>query len=111
MIYVTINGSTEVLIDGVMTDHQLTPGSGGHSPVLTITGEDLTRVMDYIDFTGIALSRHAARSARAADSGQVRDLRRDSDGDPEHHARCADSDRPHPGPTGQRPGVCKKAGR
>jgi hypothetical protein len=53
VIYVTINGSTEVLIDGVMTDHQLTPGSGGQSPVLTITGEDLSRVMDYIDFTGL----------------------------------------------------------
>jgi len=53
VIYVTVNGSPQVLIDGVMTDHQITPGSGSQSPVLTITGEDLTRVMDYIDFTGI----------------------------------------------------------
>ena len=53
VMYVTINGSTEVLIDGVMTDHQLAPGSGNESPVLTITGEDMTKVMDYIDFTGI----------------------------------------------------------
>jgi hypothetical protein len=53
VIYVTMNGSQQVLIDGVMTDHQINPGSGGQSPVLTITGEDLTRVMDYIDFTGI----------------------------------------------------------
>src|SRR5579862_319580 len=53
VIYVTIGGTTEVLIDGVMTDHQLTPGATGASSVLTITGEDLTRVMDYIDFTGI----------------------------------------------------------
>lgn len=53
LIYVTINGSPQVLIDGVMTDHQIAPGSGSQSPVLTITGEDLTRVMDYIDFTGI----------------------------------------------------------
>jgi hypothetical protein len=53
VIYVTIGGQTEVLIDGVMTDHQLTPGASGASPTLTITGEDLTRVMDYIDFTGI----------------------------------------------------------
>jgi hypothetical protein len=53
VIFVTINGSPQVLIDGVMTDHQIAPGSGGQSPVLTITGEDLTRVMDYIDFTGI----------------------------------------------------------
>lgn len=53
VIYVTIGGSTEVLIDGVMTDHQLSPGVSGASATLTITGEDLTRVMDYIDFTGI----------------------------------------------------------
>jgi hypothetical protein len=53
VIYVTMNGSPTVLIDGVMTDHQTSPGSGGQSPTLTITGEDLTRVMDYIDFTGI----------------------------------------------------------
>lgn len=53
VIYVTMNGSQQVLIDGVMTDHQIAPGSGGQNSVLTITGEDLTRVMDYIDFTGI----------------------------------------------------------
>jgi hypothetical protein len=53
VIFVTMNGSQQVLIDGVMTDHQIAPGSGAQSPVLTITGEDLTRVMDYIDFTGI----------------------------------------------------------
>lgn len=53
VIYVTINGSTEVLIDGVTTDHQITPGANTQSPMLTITGEDLSRVMDYLDFTGI----------------------------------------------------------
>jgi hypothetical protein len=53
VIYITLSGSAEVLIDGVMTDHQITPGSGGRSSVLTISGEDLSRVMDYIDFSGI----------------------------------------------------------
>jgi len=53
VIFVTMNGSQQVLMDGVMTDHQVSPGSGTQSPQLTITGEDLTRVMDYIDFTGI----------------------------------------------------------
>lgn len=53
VIYVTLNGSAEVLIDGVMTDHQITPGAGGTSSVLTISGEDLSRLMDYIDFSGI----------------------------------------------------------
>jgi hypothetical protein len=53
VLYVTLNGSATVLIDGVMTDHQMAPGGGKQSPVLTITGEDLTRVMDYWDCTGI----------------------------------------------------------
>ena len=53
VIVVTINGTPEVLIDGVMTDHQIAPGSDSAHSTLTITGEDLTRVMDYIDFSGI----------------------------------------------------------
>lgn len=53
VVAVTLNGSTEVLVDGVMTNHEYTPGTGGATPTLTIIGEDLTRVMDYIDFSGI----------------------------------------------------------
>lgn len=52
IIIVTINGTPEVLMDGVMTNHEITSGKDpGHS-VLTVTGEDLSRVMDYIDFSG-----------------------------------------------------------
>jgi hypothetical protein len=36
-----------------MTNHEVTGGSDKESPVLTISGEDLSRVMDYIDFTGL----------------------------------------------------------
>jgi hypothetical protein len=46
----TINGVPETLIDGVMTNHQVTPGPG--KATLTITGEDMTKVMDYIPFDG-----------------------------------------------------------
>ncbi len=53
VVAVTLNGSTNVLVDGVMTNHEYTPGSGATGPTLTIIGEDLTRVMDYIDFSGI----------------------------------------------------------
>jgi hypothetical protein len=53
VIFVTLNGNTEVLMDGVMTNHQLSAGGPNGSATLTITGEDLTKVMDYIDFTGI----------------------------------------------------------
>lgn len=53
IIAVTINGGTDVLMDGVMTNHELSPGADpGHS-TLTVTGKDLTQVMDYIDFSGI----------------------------------------------------------
>jgi hypothetical protein len=53
IIIVTVNGAPQVLMDGVMTNQQVTPGSQpGHS-TLTITGEDLTKVMDLVDFSGI----------------------------------------------------------
>jgi hypothetical protein len=53
IIIVTINGAPQVLMDGVMTNQQVTPGNQpGHS-TLTITGEDLTKVMDLQDFSGI----------------------------------------------------------
>ena len=52
IIIATINGTPEVLMDGVMTNHEVIPGPDqGHSS-LTVTGEDLSRVMDYIDFSG-----------------------------------------------------------
>jgi hypothetical protein len=52
VIVVTMGGAPDVLIDGVMTQHEISPGSDAGHAVLTVTGEDLTRVMDYIDFTG-----------------------------------------------------------
>jgi hypothetical protein len=53
VIAVTVNGTQEVLIDGVMTNHEISGGGRGENPTLTISGEDMTRVMDYIDFSGI----------------------------------------------------------
>ena len=52
VIIVTVNGQAEVLMDGVMTNHEIRPGADAAHSVLTITGEDLSRVMDYIDFSG-----------------------------------------------------------
>lgn len=52
VIVATLNGAAEVLIDGVMTNHEIQPGDGADDATLTITGEDLTRVMDYLDFKG-----------------------------------------------------------
>jgi len=53
MIIVTINGRKEVIMDGVITHHEVTPGVGANQSTLTITGSDLTALMDYIEFTGI----------------------------------------------------------
>ena len=53
IIVVTINGSPNVLMDGVMTNQQVSPGSKPGESTLTITGEDLTKVMSLIDFSGI----------------------------------------------------------
>jgi hypothetical protein len=53
VIVVTINGSSEVLMDGIMTKHELSPGSDGGSSTLKIKGKDLTAVMDYIDLSGL----------------------------------------------------------
>jgi hypothetical protein len=53
VIVVTINGMPQVLMDGVMTHTQVTPASKPGESTLTITGEDLTKVMDLQDMSGI----------------------------------------------------------
>jgi hypothetical protein len=52
IIVVTLNGVPNVIADGVVTNHQVAlGGTTGHS-TLTITGEDLTVLMDKQDFSG-----------------------------------------------------------
>jgi hypothetical protein len=51
ILIATINGMPEVLIDGVITRQDITPGENGKS-TLTITGTDLTTLMDRFDFSG-----------------------------------------------------------
>jgi hypothetical protein len=52
IISVTVKGTSTVLADGVITDHQVAPGAdAGHSS-LVITGEDLTALMDQQDSSG-----------------------------------------------------------
>ena len=52
IIAVTLNGQTDVLIDGVMTKHDVSPGSSPGTSKLSVTGEDLTKVLDYLDLSG-----------------------------------------------------------
>ena len=50
VIAVVINGATEVLIDGVMTQHEIKPGTDASHATLIVKGKDLTAVMDYLEF-------------------------------------------------------------
>jgi hypothetical protein len=54
MLVLTINGTPQVLMDGVTTMTQVTPGSNGES-TLTVSGKDLTKLMDsnLADLSGI----------------------------------------------------------
>jgi hypothetical protein len=53
IIAVTVNGSVEVLMDGIITKQDITPDSKAGKSMLTVTGLDLTALMDFIDLTGI----------------------------------------------------------
>ena len=52
LLVVTIGGAPEVLIDGVVTRTDISPGAAGNLSTLTVTGSDLTAVMDLIPFDG-----------------------------------------------------------
>jgi hypothetical protein len=52
VIVATVNGQANVLIDGVITNNQISPGDKGSNSTLTITGKDLTALMDQSDWSG-----------------------------------------------------------
>jgi hypothetical protein len=53
VIIATINSVPQVLMDGVMTNHQVQPGPPGGASSLTVMGKDLTKVMALQDFGGL----------------------------------------------------------
>lgn len=53
MIIVTLNGTPQPLFDGVMTNVEVKAGSNGAPGTVTVTGEDVSKVMDLIDFSGL----------------------------------------------------------
>jgi hypothetical protein len=53
VIVVTINSSPHVLMDGVMTHHQVMPGSEPGLSTLTVKGKDLSALMDYLPLDGV----------------------------------------------------------
>jgi hypothetical protein len=52
IIIATVNGTPDVLIDGVITNTQISPGADASHSTLTVTGSDLTAVMNLVDFDG-----------------------------------------------------------
>lgn len=66
IIIVTINGLPQVLMDGVLTHTEVSPGAKPGQSALTVTGEDLTRVMDLQDLSGIILFPAMPLEARVA---------------------------------------------
>jgi hypothetical protein len=52
VIAVVVNGSTSVLIDGVITENNISPGDKGSNSTLTLMGKDLTALMDQSKLSG-----------------------------------------------------------
>ncbi len=60
-----MNGRANVLIDGVITNNQIAPGDKGSNSTLTITGSDLTALMDQSNWSGFPFPA-CPREARVA---------------------------------------------
>jgi hypothetical protein len=52
VLVATVNGVPYVLIDGVVTNNHIAPGDRGSNSTLTLTGQDLTALMDQSDWSG-----------------------------------------------------------
>lgn len=51
VIAVTMSGMPQVIMDGVVTQHQLSPSNDPGQSTLTLTGEDLTVLMSVVEMT------------------------------------------------------------
>jgi len=52
ILIATLSGTPNVLMDGVVTNVEVSPGIEKGHTLLTVTGTDLTAVMNWIDFSG-----------------------------------------------------------
>lgn len=53
ILVVTLNGTPQVLIDGVVTRTEVLPGADQRHTTLQVTGDDLTTVMTRLEFSGL----------------------------------------------------------
>jgi len=65
ILVATVNGSPNVLIDGVVTRTEVLPGSDARHTSLQVTGDDLTAVMQQLLFSGIPGTPYPAMPAEA----------------------------------------------
>ena len=66
VITATLAGSTTVLMDGVITQQDVSPADEPGKSVLSLKGEDLTRMMDVIDFGALIAYPAMPAEARVA---------------------------------------------
>lgn len=52
VVVAIVNGVSNVLIDGVVTNNAIAPGDKGSNSTMTITGEDLSALMNQSDWSG-----------------------------------------------------------
>ncbi len=52
VLVATVNGVPNVLVDGVVTNNHIAPGDKGSNSTLTLTGEDLTALMNQSNWSG-----------------------------------------------------------
>ncbi len=52
VVVATVNGVANVLIDGVITNNHIAPGEKGSNSTLTLTGKDLTALMNQANWSG-----------------------------------------------------------
>lgn len=65
VLVATVNGVANVLIDGVITNNEIVPGDKGSNWTLTLTGRDLTALMDQSNWSGFPFPA-CPREARVA---------------------------------------------
>jgi len=65
ILVATVNGVANVLIDGVITQNEISPGDKGSNSTLTLLGRDLTALMDQVNWSGFPFPA-CPREARVA---------------------------------------------
>lgn len=65
IVIATVNGTPQVLIDGVVTKTDVTPGADQRHTSLQVTGDDLTTVMQKLEFSGLPGLPYPAMPAEA----------------------------------------------